>query len=64
MMRARVVDSSDDAVRVSARAALLLVGGNIGGVINVGRSEDGEDGSEGVHFRSRFCDVERCVNGV
>ena len=64
MMRARVVDSSDDAVRVSAGAPPLLVGGNRGGVINVGRSEDGEDGSESVHFRSRICDVERCVNGV
>ena len=51
---ARVVDSSDDAVGVSTRAALLFVGGNRrGDVVNVGRSESGEDGSESVHFRSK-----------
>lgn len=62
MMRSRVVDSSDDAVRVSARATPLLIGGNReGDVVDVRRSEDG---SERVHFRSRICVVERCVNGV
>jgi len=51
LVRVRVVDSSDDAVRVSARASPFFIRGNgEGNVVNVGRSEGGEDGSEGVHI--------------
>ena len=50
-MRVRVVDSSDDAVRVSAAASPFFIGRNgEGDVVNVGRSEGREDGSESVHF--------------
>ena len=53
LMRVRVVDSSNDAVRVSATAPPSFIGWNgEGDVVIVGRSESegGEDGSEGVHF--------------
>lgn len=51
IMHARVVDSSDDAVGVPCRAALLLVGRDRqGDVVGVGRNEGGENGGEGVHF--------------
>jgi len=64
-MRVQVVDSSDDAVRISARAPPFFIGGDGEGiVISVGRSEGGDDGKEGIHSRSRICDVERGVNGV
>jgi len=51
LVRVRVADSSDEAVRVSARASPFFIGGNgEGNVVNVGRSEGREDGSEGVHI--------------
>ena len=62
---ARVVDSSDDAVRVSSRAPPFFIGGDRGGIIlSVGRSEAGVDGSEGVHFWSRVLRCWKGVNGV
>ena len=53
LMRVRVVDSSEDAVRVSATASPVFIGWNgEGNVVIVGRSEGegGEAGSEGIHF--------------
>jgi len=65
LISVRVVDSSDNAVRVSTTASPFFIGGNgEGNVLNAGRSEGGDDGKEGIHFWSRICDVERGVNGV